>query len=352
MDARTVVGTYAQGLRILCEVNQMNVNTELNNYLSTFLTSAQALPASELTRILSESSVNRIVEAASGRLASASALLNTLVSADMALSGLNTNGGLYRSSQVSTKPSIAINTYQVSKSLSCYCLPTFTCLMPAAIYPNTASATLGVFYIDSDVTYVQGMETGCYPYDGLLSSTLECYYDPLCLEFLASNISTFGPLNASLPSSFTSKSTVNDVLATAMAESVSYNYSADVYYATCAPRFCVYSYEHRSTVLHVITKLIGIVGGLHKSLRLAIPILIRFLIKFWRKCRPSSSRTSSSIRIVSVNRPGVCRSFLTKKLVSTPKAHHLIIFRPYIQTKDAKLMRKSGADQFVRFQLK
>jgi hypothetical protein len=299
MDARTVMSSYAQGLQFLCEASQINVNTEMNNMLSTFMVSSDASTTTDLEDVIDQNSVEEVITNAAQRLLSVSNLFNYAVSADMAISAFGTNAEIYVSSGIPIMPSPAINEYRMLDGSLCYCLPTITCVAPAAIYSSIPSETRTVLSIDANSTFIKGMTTDCYPYGGLLASTLECYYNSSCLQLLVSNISAFKPLNSTAPSRFTLASTVNDLVNVAMTEEFSYNYSAEVYYIQCAPRFCVYSYTHRTILLSIITTIIGVVGGLNTGLRLIVPLLVRLLLKCWRKCRPSSAAKPAVITPVT-----------------------------------------------------
>ena len=311
MDARTVMSSYAQGLKFLCETSQQIINTEIDNTLSAFLVSPQALTNSSLDRI-AMAPLRSLVGIASQRLSSASNLFTYTVSADMAVSALGTNAGIYFSSQTSVKPSLIINVYKTLGGSLCYCLPTQTCVTPAAVYSSVPSTTSHVFSMDANSTFVTGMRTDCYPYDGLLASTLECYHDEPCLRLLVSNSSIFKVLDSTLPSRFQASSTVNQLVAVAMTEDFSYDYSAEYYFTRCAPRSCTYSYEHGSTALDMIVMIIGVIGGLNTGLRLMIPFLIRFLIKCWRKYRPSA--TTKPAIAITMTRSGTAVA-LQQKIV-------------------------------------
>ena len=301
MDARTVMSSYGQGLQFLCEASRIIVNTEIDNILSTFMVSSDALTTSALQDAIDRYSVKDTGKLASQRLISVSNLFNDAVSADMAISAFGTNAGIYIPSGISTTPSRTVNEYRMLDGSLCYCLPTIRCVSPAAIYSSIPSETRNVLSIDANSTFIKGMTTDCYPYGGLLASTLECYYNSSCLQLLVSNISAFKPLNLTASSKFTLTSTVYDLVNVAMTEEFSYTYSAEVYYAQCAPRFCVYSYMHRSILLSIITTIIGVVGGLSTGLRFIVPPLFGLLRKCWRRCCSSSTAKSAVITPVTTS---------------------------------------------------
>jgi hypothetical protein len=190
----------------------------------------------------------------------------SLVSLELFISGLGTNVVAYMNPEVQTMTSLAINAYRMVDGSMCYCIPTRTCSAPTAIYASRASQIRDVFSININNTLVKGMRTDCYPYDALIASTLECYYDLSCLQLLVANVSSFKPLNATLHSKYALNDTVAKLIGLSMAEKFVTGYSAEKYYAQCAPRVCVYSYTNQNTLLTVLTTMIVLIGGVNTAL--------------------------------------------------------------------------------------
>ena len=282
MDARTVASSYAQGLQFLCEASQISLNTEIENALSAFMVFPEAPSTSALDQII-HNAMKNLLDTSSESLTSNAIGFNYVISVDMAMSALGTSSALYSSSKTPMVSSRAINTYRRLDGSLCYCLPTQSCVAPAAIYSSTASETRSILSINGNSTFVSGMRTDCYPYEGLLASTLECYYDSSCLQLLVSNISAFKPLNATSFSRYALDSTVTSLLQAAMTEEFSNTMSTEAHYMRCAPRLCAYSYEHRSTPLIIITAIIGVVSTLNSVLRLIAPYLARFSAEITKK---------------------------------------------------------------------
>ena len=58
--------------------------------------------------------------------------------------------------------------------------------MPAALYSSPVQPTLTINRLQMNSTRVNGMQTACYPVDGLLASTLECFFNSSCIQLLVS----------------------------------------------------------------------------------------------------------------------------------------------------------------------
>ena len=112
---------------------------------------------------------------------------------------------------------MSIAVYQ-NLAYTCYCLATVVCETPGAFYSTTPVRQYGKFYINPNATLAKRMFTACYPYDGLLASTLECFYDSSCFELFVSNVSNFTPLEATLESQYLRNTNISDIINKAIVE--------------------------------------------------------------------------------------------------------------------------------------
>ena len=302
MDARTLASSHAQGLRFLCETSKAGVNSRITIALTAATYTPEAIPAT-LVELNVKSLVEGIPSAASTQSATLLELLSYATSGEMFISGLGTNVLAYMAPEVPTMPSLAANAYRMIDGSMCYCLPARSCPAPAAIYSSRGSEARDVLSIDANNTLIKGMRADCYPYDGLIASTLECYYDLSCIQLLVSNISSFKPLNTTLPSKYAISDTIGQLIGPSMAEDFSYTYSAEEHYAQCAPRTCVYSYVHGISILTVITTIIGLIGGLNTALIFSVPLLVHTLFTV-KKMLFSSAQVDESMVVAPVQKPG------------------------------------------------
>ena len=148
------------------------------------------------------------------------------------------------------------------------------------------------------VFIIPGMHVGCTPFQAFSGSTLECFFDPACLNVTAGHISTLPssawpkPLNPLLPSHFSRKATISEILAPQMVEEWSNARNFTNYYGICAPSECTYTFKQRNEPLYVLTTLIGLFGGLIVSLRILAPMIVqlfRTVRNYFASCTQSSS---------------------------------------------------------------
>ena len=127
---------------------------------------------------------------------------------------------------------------------------------------------------------IPGFSASCLPVTSLLHSTLECFYDQMCLDELLSFVSTnksFTAMSSIERSRFSIISTVKSILDFIMVEKWSTNISYENYFVQCAPISCSYSTMKRHDFVFILTKVIGLLGGLILVLELIIPIIVRFV---------------------------------------------------------------------------
>ncbi|UJR29650.1 hypothetical protein I4U23_017198 [Adineta vaga] len=125
------------------------------------------------------------------------------------------------------------------------------------------------------IIQIPGIIFGCLPIDGLRQSTLGCFYDSTCFNEVVDffNMNDFrNGHNQSLPSDFNLNSSVTigkliDELFVKTWQNSS-NYSN--YYLSCSPLSCQYSYVTRNSIIYIITKFLGLYGGLTVGLKLFV----------------------------------------------------------------------------------
>ena len=160
-----------------------------------------------------------------------------------------------------------------NSSHTCSCANDIRCKSQLGVYDRQ--------YTTTPYRLVPGLYRGCFTFESLLLSTLECFYDDSddCL----SNVTGFYqqdwfikdlvPLKSSRPSRFQKGSTIGTLFSELFIESweLSLNYSS--YFARCLPMSCSYEIMRRNSIVEGITIVLGLVGGLSVSLRILIPLL-------------------------------------------------------------------------------
>jgi hypothetical protein len=178
---------------------------------------------------------------------------------------------------------------------NCTCATSSTCTKQSVIYD-----------IDNKIPLwnVPGFYVGCYVIESLLRSSLECFYDPQCIQtirvYLVSPLSVnVTPLNASL-SIYSKESTIRQLLDNLMIEKWNATAVFEKYYNECRPTHCTYSFTKRHDLIFIATTLFGIAGGLITVLNFIIPRLIKFIRKE-KQQQPTNGNVQSKQFLKSVS---------------------------------------------------
>ncbi|UJR07206.1 hypothetical protein I4U23_011494 [Adineta vaga] len=167
--------------------------------------------------------------------------------------------------------------------------------------PNCTTQATFIETNSSENIIVKGMKIGCTTSESLIASTLECFYDQICLDFIQQYTNyenSLIPLSTTL-SRFPQNTTIDELRQNLFLEqwSIERNYSS--YYEQCLPSICFYTYIERFNILYIITLIFGLQGGLTIVLKWICPKLVRIVLKIYhsRKNRITSIHPVVSIEV-------------------------------------------------------
>jgi hypothetical protein len=169
-----------------------------------------------------------------------------------------------------------------NSNYSCSCANDINCKGQLGLYNE--------YYYQYPERLIPGLYRACFSLESLLQSTLECFYDDQdCFKVVTDFYdqpwfpTNFTLLNASLPSRFMTSSTVGSLLLELFIEywDQSLNYSS--YFSLCQPTSCSYEVLRRNNLLETITIVLGLVGGLSRSLRIFIPSIVTIFVSLIRR---------------------------------------------------------------------
>ena len=136
---------------------------------------------------------------------------------------------------------------------------------------------------------IPGLKVGCFPYDAMIGSTLECFYSAECLNETAKWISSLPPaswpksLNRSAHTTFQPTDTLQKILDSTMVDDWQTTNTYETYYNACAPTGCMYTISTVSNILYLISTLMGLCGGLVVGLRKLVPLLVWMVLKIIKR---------------------------------------------------------------------
>ncbi|CAF3968558.1 unnamed protein product, partial [Rotaria sordida] len=281
-----------QVLSVLCRTSRQFVIDALKGFSSTTILSPNALSRDIINSYIG-TSIEQFQKNTLDSFRSYYHFVSSLVEENHFISALRTN--FYTRSVPDSNISVtfsAIYPQQVNQTPSslmsnetCRCDRTSDCVYPAGIYNQSQTIVSNeVFSLDeSPLFIVPGFQVGCVPQNALLQSTLECFYNQSCLDIVISltdALRTVSALNISNSfSRFSPTTTIGVLFDNLMVESWENSTDFAIYFQTCAPKACSYSYLQRFFLIYMITIIASVFGGLNIVLRITSPLFVKFILR-------------------------------------------------------------------------
>ena len=127
----------------------------------------------------------------------------------------------------------------------------------------------------------QNIYMACFIVESILFSGIECFFDEDCIlrlkSYMYSNSTLYKILKAiPIPnkSQYQTNTSIETMFNNLFIEDWNENYSYEKYYNQCKSSYCTYSIQQRPQFLYVLSKLIGIFGGLSIILQFLVPIIV------------------------------------------------------------------------------
>ncbi|CAF4621706.1 unnamed protein product [Rotaria sp. Silwood1] len=259
---------FSQALSTLCELTNKTVSESLTQFYSNRYVSATVV-SSELFHLQMQSIFEQFISLTTNDLLLSLETIRDTTQINAFFSGRWTNYDLYPTHSP-VFPKMEIFTPIPQYYSNCRCDVSMRCIQQAAIYNN-----VGVIKIFS----VPGIYHGCFIMESLLQSTLECFYNQICIDKLHSYVvfnSTMNltALDSSLQSRFLVNSTIQELINELMIERWNLSTMYESYYNACQPISCTYNYVTRNNLIYVVTLVFGLVGGIVTILKLILPLFV------------------------------------------------------------------------------
>ena len=202
----------------------------------------------DLLRINAEEALNTEMGAASERIRRNLFLIQRTISGNQFVSALETNFYLRGSNPSRMAP---------KKVSNCSCMASDGCPHPLSISGN-----------ENRSIPIPGMIEDCYIIDGVLASTLQCYYNRTCFALLHPHLSnSFEILSGNIDQGSYPNQTIRSLFNRMMVDHFTIRIDFDKFYQQCQPRRCSYSFQRRFDLIFILTTVLGVFGGLSLVLR-------------------------------------------------------------------------------------
>ncbi len=186
-----------------------------------------------------------------------------------------------------------------SSTTDCFCATDFDCQSPTFIGIYRLSGG----YAPNSSYVIPGAIQGCFTFDSVLLSTLECFYSNSdCLSKIKYFVNMsfdgeFRPIvmsklpwinvrplaNDSTTSRFTPETPFSVIVKAMMIEEWNQTFSFESYYEACKPNYCTYSYEaYTQSFIEVIIKVVSMLGGLIAALRFITKQLVELVFGLFK----------------------------------------------------------------------
>ncbi|CAF4021473.1 unnamed protein product [Adineta steineri] len=178
-------------------------------------------------------------------------------------------------------------------------------------YPNECVLKTFVWKEDFFKETIPGMRLTVSPVRSVLISTLECFYNKICLSEITRRINSsvsstnFSTLRLSSLTMNESQYDTIDMLAKKLfIRTWSNNQSSyESYFNRCHPLSCQYSYPSRYDIIDAVARITGTLGALNFLLKLLVPYLIKLSSYIWAKIKSRRQNTiRPSVETVSTRR--------------------------------------------------
>ena len=119
----------------------------------------------------------------------------------------------------------------------------------------------------------------CYIIDGVLASTLQCYYNRTCFALLHPHLSrSVEILSSRADDNLYPHQTVQSLVDRLMVNHFSVHINFKTFYQQCKPFRCSYSFQHRFDFLFIAGTVLGVFGGLSLILRYIAKFIARRMV--------------------------------------------------------------------------
>ncbi|CAF1215744.1 unnamed protein product [Adineta ricciae] len=188
----------------------------------------------------------------------------------------------------------------------------------------SSNCTTQAKFIEENSYEIPGLKIGCLPTESFRLSTLECFYNQTCLNFIGFYVKSpsFNALRFDKTSRFALNTTIDYFINELFIEQwkVTKNYSA--YFHQCLPFICLRTIVKRFNFLHSITILLAFQGGLTIVLKWICPKLIEIFYKI-EKYRRHRRNTIRPVRNIN-NKCNTDRDFLSTNDTSSRNVNNSI----------------------------
>ena len=192
---------------------------------------------------------------------------------------------------------------------SCSCGTSSQCTRPQGFYCFAADCYFGTSLPNR---IIPGLYLGCFPIDSILLSTLECFFDQLCIQmlidwrlfdfaqyYLPVNLTNITALNISIKSQYLPNTSLETIISQLFIEDWTEVVDYASHYAQCQPKSCIYTFRKNRQLTFIIINVVGLLGGLTVILRILVPPSVKIIRQIYHHYCNRCQRQTGEKRIIS-----------------------------------------------------
>lgn len=284
-DLRGRGASYFLFLSLLCTLSQRTVNSAIDEFLNSAFVNAQMISESEF-QLQTAVIFNQFKTSTAQKYSRILTLVYEITESSAFVSSYSMNWfwWLKYNSSIATIP-----TKSVEIQDGCYCGTRSNCTTSGGFY-NPYSNIVNFT--------IPGFNVGCSPVKTLLQSTLECFYNQTCTDLVLyyatidligeGDIHSFvnvSAMDSTRASRFKTDILIQELVDELFVEEWQTNISYSSFYNKCAIAYCSYEVERPHNFIYIVSKIIGLYGGLSVALRFIVPHINKIAFVIRNRCR-------------------------------------------------------------------
>ncbi|CAF4201640.1 unnamed protein product [Rotaria sp. Silwood2] len=306
LDYRIMAASHFQVIALLCQTITQMVSDVLEEFATRYIITNKVLSHSIFNAQV-KALVEQLKSITIANVKSINDFLWFNIFQNQIQSGLRTNYFIQAVPGALTNKFVTVRYKTLNKT--CSCSSNNVCTHQVGIYNQTGRAGVNISTKFGDLTTdppllltIPGIMVGCLPYDSLLRSTFECFYNQSCIDQIQIFINGLELITPLSSSRFEHNTTVNNLFDQLFIELWNQTINFTGYFQVCSPHSCTYSYARRFDLLYVIVTLISLFGGLKTILFFSTPQIVKFIRKF-RKIQNvhNTNNVISTINPIDIN---------------------------------------------------
>ncbi|CAF1438830.1 unnamed protein product [Adineta ricciae] len=292
-DYRALIHAQLQTVAKLCALSKSMLNISLSRFAQTDFITALVISNDEFN-FQTELLIEQFKQTTFNQFMEILKLIQVTNHGNQLAAVLKSNWNFLfeRSSDYDETPSLRKDMLAVPQQYgteNCSCDVQSNCSKFPGFYFNTQDKAFG--------ETIQGFLAGCLPLNALLQSTLDCFFNDLCVSMMQTFIFYHKPLPFKVlkySSLAIPNTTVETILSRLFVSNWLQNTSFDLYFRQCAPRLCQYSYPMEYNTVYAMTTLIALFGGLITGLRFFVRYVALIVYKIVDR-RKKTSRMAPNL---------------------------------------------------------